>query len=79
MSTNKQLDKLQELKDYETKLSNMTLEELHELEQEVIKEADDVNIEVAKTTFDLPTENYKVVAEAVRYFLNKQTVQWQYT
>ena len=79
MSTNKQLDKLQELKDYETKLSTMTLEELHELEQEVIKEADDVNIEVAKTTFDLPSENYKVVAEAVRYFLNKQTVQWQYT
>lgn len=68
-----------ELAEYKKSLDGKTKEELEAIEKEVIAEAEAVDKEVNTTEFDLPTENYKVVAEAIRYFLNKQSVQWQYS
>lgn len=67
------------LKDYEIEMSKKTLKELEKIESKLIAEADANDQEVSKLEFDLPKENYEVVANAIRMFLNKETVQWQYT
>ena len=67
------------LDDFKASLKGKTLEELKEIEQQVIKECDEVNERVAKFEYPLEEENYPAVAQAVRDFLNTQTVQWQYT
>ena len=71
--------KKKELEKFENSLKKMSLEELEKLEEEIIAEADKQGEELGKLEFDMPTENYEAVAEAVRKFLNKQSVQWQYT
>ena len=65
--------------DFKKSLEGKSVEELKKIEAEVIKECEKVDDEVAKTEFDMPTENYSEVSKAIKYFLNKQTVQWQYT
>lgn len=72
-------EKQKELAKFENSLKKKSLEELTKLEQEVIAEADKNGEELGKKEFDMPVENYKAVAEAVRKFLNKQSIQWQYT
>ena len=71
--------KIQDLEKFKESLANKSLKELEELEQQIVKEADDNGVALGKVEFDLPTDNYKVVAEAIRMFLEKQSVQWQYT
>ena len=71
--------KQKELQKFEKSLSKKSLEELQKLEQEIIAEADKNGEELGKLEFDMPTENYEEVAKAVRMFLDKQSVQWQYT
>lgn len=73
------LDKQKELEEFKKKCQEMDRAELEALEQEYIKKADDIDKETASTMFELPTENYKAVAEGIRMFLNRQTIQWQYT
>ena len=67
------------LKEYADSLKSLTLDELKAKEQEVIAEAEKTDEEVKNTEFELPKENYKSVAEAIRMILDKETVQWQYT
>ena len=67
------------LKEYADSLKSLTLDELKAKEQEVIAEAEKIDEEVKNTEFELPKENYKSVAEAIRMILDKETVQWQYT
>lgn len=64
---------------FKKSLEGKTVEELKKIEQEVIAECEKIDAEVAQTEFDMPVENYAEVAEAIRHFLNDQTVQWQYT
>ena len=73
------LDKPKELDEFKKKCQSMTREQLEELEQEYIKKADEIDKETAAAMFELPTENYKNVAAGIRMFLDKQTIQWQYT
>ena len=72
-------EKQKALDKFAKSLKNKSLEELEKLEQEIIAEADKNGEELGKLEFDMPTENYAAVAEAVRKFLNKQSIQWQYT
>lgn len=72
-------EKQKQLKDFEASLEGKTLEELQALEQEVVKEAEAIDNEVSNTKFELPTENYTLVAKAIHTILNKKTVQWQFT
>lgn len=71
--------KQKDLEKFTKSLKNKTVDELLKLEQEIIAEGDKVNEKIAKTLFDLPTEHYEEVAAGIRYFINKKTVQWQYT
>lgn len=71
--------KQEQLRELAKSLKELSTEELEKREKEVIAKADENDKKVGSTEFDLPKDNYKVVAEAVQYFLNKQTVEWQYT
>ena len=71
--------KQEQLRKISEELKSLTLEELEAREQEIIKKADENDNRVGETTFDLPKDNYKVVAGAIQYFLNKKTVEWQFT
>lgn len=73
------LEKQKELDEFKVKCDSMTVEELEKLEQEYIAKAEEIDKETAETMFELPLENYKEVAEGIRMFLDKQTIQWQYT
>ncbi len=59
-------------------LKDMTLEQLQELEQKIIKEADEHNEKRQKLTFKMPAKNYKEAMTAVRMALDTMSVQWQY-
>lgn len=76
---NKQGERMKALDEFKDKLKGMTRAQLEELEQEYIKKSDEKNEEVAKVMFDLKKENFAEVARAIRLFLNKHTVTWQYT
>lgn len=67
-----------DLNDYKLSLDKMTNEELVKLEQDLVEDAKKIDTLVAETTYELSDENYPLVAESIRYFLDKQTVQWQY-
>ena len=73
-----QLEMQVEFEKFKQKLETLNVEELQQLEQEIVAEAEATDKEVAATTFKMPIENYDVAAEAIRFFLNKRTVQWQY-
>ena len=70
--------KQKQLQEYKASLEGKTLDELRAIEQEIIKEADALDEKIKVTTFKLGKKNYKEAAEAIRYLLNKQSVQWQY-
>jgi len=74
-----QEERQKELKDFEKSLIGLSLTELEEVEAKVVAEADEIDAEVAKEEYPLAKENYKEVAAAIRMFLDKQTVEWQYT
>lgn len=74
-----QLKKQKELEDYKKLINSKNLEEVLAIEKEIIAEADQINEKIQKYEFKLSSKGYKEAAEAIRYFLNKQTVTWQYT
>ena len=67
-----------EVAKFKETLKNMTLQQLQELEQKVIKETDEHNEARMKLKFKMPAKNYKEAMEAIRMALNSMTVQWQY-
>ena len=73
------LEKKNQLAEYEKSLKSLTLEQLKEKEQEIIKEADENDKAIASKEFKLPGENYKTVANGIRTLLEKQTVEWRFT
>ena len=72
------IERVKKMSDFKKKIQNASLDELKQLEQDVIKEADKVNKEVQETTFVLPEKDYGITACAIRYLLDKVSVQWQY-
>lgn len=74
-----QLAKQRELEEYKKLINEKTLDEVLEIEKEIIKEADELNENIAKYSFKLPKKNYEKACNAIRYFLDKQEVTWQIT
>lgn len=74
-----QLKKQQELVEYKKLIESKSLEEVLEIEKGIVNEADEINAKIQKYQFKLSTKGYKEAAEAIRYFLNKQTITWQFT
>ena len=72
-------EKQKQLQEFDASLEGKTLEELKAIEQDIIKEAEDLDKEVSETEFKLPKKNYATVAKAIHTLLEKKTVQWQFT
>jgi hypothetical protein len=72
-------DLMSKMDKFKKEIENLSLPELQEIEKKVIEECEEIDKTIAETKFIMPEENYSEVASAVRYFLNKQSVQWQYT
>lgn len=74
-----QLKKQKELAEYKKLIDSKTLDEVLEIEKVLIKEADDINEKIQKYEFKISKKGYTAAAKAIRYFLDKQTITWQYT
>lgn len=74
-----QVERQKELNEFEKTLIGLSLEELEAIEAKIVAEADEIDEKVSKEEYKLEKENYKEVATAIRMFLDKQTVEWQYT
>lgn len=72
------IERVKKMSDFKKTIQNASLDELKQLEQDVIKEADKVNKKVQETTFVLPEKDYGITACAIRKLLDKVSVQWQY-
>jgi hypothetical protein len=72
------LDPMIEVAKFKDTLKDMTLEQLEELEQKIIKETDEHNDARMKMKFKMPAKNYKEAMTAIRAALDTLTVQWQY-
>lgn len=73
------VDTLKELNDYKESLKGKSLDELKEIEQALIKEADEISTEIDNVTFDVPQENLETISTYITYFLNKRTIAWTST
>lgn len=67
------------LDEFKDSLKSKSVDELKKIEEKIVAECETIDKEVSEKEFDMPTENYSEVAKAIKFFLNKQTVQWQYT
>ena len=72
-------EKIKQIDDYKKELKQMDVDALKALEQEIIKEAENLDNETSNLEFDMPKENYKEVAEGIRMILDKKTVEWRFT
>lgn len=72
-------DEVLDFEKYKKSLKKMSLKQLEAEEQKIIKQIEDHDGKLKDKEFNMPSENYKIVAEAVRSLLNKNTVQWKYT
>lgn len=78
MSKNKTLEQLKEKEDFKKSLEGKSKEELEKIEQEIIQEAEELDKELMSAKVSLQRKNYETVAQHIRDFLDKQTIQWQY-
>ena len=76
METREQIVKRQQ--DFKKSLESKTKEELEALEKEIMTEAEALDKELSNTTFKLHKDGYEDASKAIRYFLNKQSLKWQY-
>lgn len=71
-----------EMEEFKAKLKEMSVNELKEFEQELIKEAEKNDKKIAKLEFELPgtlDEMSDIADKIIRYVLDEHTVNWQYT
>ena len=73
------MSKTMNLDEFKDSLKSKSVDELKKIEEKIVAECETIDKEVSEKEFDMPTENYSEVAKAIKFFLNKQTVQWQYT
>lgn len=65
--------------EFKKTLVNKTEEELQTLLNDIIEESKELDKEVADVKYNLDSNGQTGAFEAIRYFLNKQEVQWNYT
>lgn len=79
MSKTKKLTPQEVVAEFRKTLVDKTLEELREIEQEVIKQADEDDKMLQSTEFKMPEANRKAAMEAIRRRIEEISVGWQYT
>ena len=74
-----QEEKVKARSDFKKSLTGMTKEQLEDLAKQITKESEDLDKEVGSKVYDLPAAGYDDAASAIKYFLDKQSVKWEYT
>ena len=64
--------------EFKQTLTNKTEEELRALIEEITNESRDLDQEVSGLEYDIPTKGQKDAFDSIKYFLDKQKVQWNY-
>lgn len=64
--------------EFKESLQSKTKEELETLLNELLEESKNLNKEVSETTYDLPVAKQKAVFDNINYFIDKQSVKWNY-
>lgn len=81
MSTNNtqdpRIERAKKIDEFKKSISGMTEEQLKAVEEEIVKEADNINKTVQSATIELPS-NHAEAFTAIRKLLGKAKVQWQY-
>lgn len=67
------------LEKFTEELKGKSIADLEDMEEEWVAKADENDKVMNGQEYDMPVDNYKLVATWIRKFLDKQTVQWQYT
>lgn len=62
--------------EFKATLDGKTMEELKEIEQQLIKEFDELNDRRKVAEFDLPTKGWKEASETICRFLDTKEAQW---
>lgn len=62
--------------EFKASLEGKTLEELEAIEQDLIKEFDELNEKRKEAEFDLPTKGWKESSETICQFLDKKEAPW---
>ncbi len=65
--------------DFIESLNGKSKEDLEKIEADLIKQADDVDKELADMKFDLPDEDREKIYGYIREFIDKQSYSWEYT
>lgn len=72
------LEKVKQISEFKNSLKEKNLEELKQMEQDIIKKAEEIDKETSNLEFEMPKENYKEAAMGIRMMLNKKTVEWRF-
>jgi hypothetical protein len=72
------LEKVKQISEFKNSLKEKNLEELKQMEQDIIKKAEEIDKETSNLEFEMPKENYKEAATGIRMMLNKKTVEWRF-
>lgn len=76
-----QLDKYvalqNEIKEFKASLEGKAKEELNKIEQDLIKESDEVNEKVQASELKLSADGYAEACKAIKALISKTTVAWQ--
>ena len=62
--------------EFKESIKDKTMEELESIEQDLIKEFDELNDKRKETEFTLPTKNWKETSETICKFLDKKEAAW---
>lgn len=74
-----QIQRQKELDEYKKSLEGKSVDELKKIEQDLIKQIDDLNDKASKAEYDLPKVDYKATAEKIRMLLdNEIQLLWQH-
>jgi hypothetical protein len=74
-----QIQRQKELDEYKKSLEGKTVDELKAIEQDLIKEIDNLNEKASTSEYDLPKVDYKKTAEEIRMLLDaKVEILWQH-
>lgn len=72
------LEKVKQISEFKNSLKEKNLEELKQMEQDIIKKAEEIDKETSNLEFEMPKENYKEAATGIRMMLDKKTVEWRF-
>ena len=71
-------ERIKAFSEFKKSLADMTEDQLNTLINEITDESRKLDEKVSSIEYDIPAKGQKDAFDAIKYFLNKQKVQWNY-